>query len=194
MEKTKVKSWSEMNKKERFNIIGITIIFCSLLLTLIVSFIPDENTGSSKNDYAISGLNPYPSYLALEEMGFSKKTNYGGEYGISWDCTRYDYGISYSVNIYAKDASSDAQSFRLNIMVEPGIEDISKGLWMMKELSGVKYDTSNPSLARDWVEANYNNDGATITIGDAVYTINAPSDYVRMMTISKKIVGEDETN
>lgn len=192
MEKTKTKSWSEMNKKEKIRTIFLGTII-GVFVGIILSSMFSDNT-PSQNDNSISGLDPQTSYLALKEMGFSKNTNYGDEYGISWDCTKYDYGISYIVNIYAQDASNDAQSFRLNIMVEPGIEDISKGLWMMKELSGVKYDTSNPSVARDWVEANYNNDGATITIGDAVYTINAPSDYVRMMTISKKIVGEDETN
>ena len=185
MEKTKTKSWSEMNKKEKIRTIILGTII-GVLFGIIISSLFSDNTSSQK-DNSISGLDPQLSSLALKEMGFSKKTNYGGEYGISWDCSRYDYGISYIVNIYALDASSDAQSFRLSIMVEPGIENISKGMWMMKELSGVKYDAANPSVARDWVDANYNNDGATITIGDAVYTINAPSDFVRIMTINKLI-------
>ena len=181
----KAKSWKEMTKKEKTNIVMVFVIIALIIFTIIISMIPSEV--GNRTETTISGFEPAPTYLALKQMGFSKETNYGGEYGTSWTCTRIDYGISYVVSMYAPSASSDVQSYRLNITVEPGIEDIQKGLWMMKELACVEYDTSNPESARIWVENNYNNDGASTIIGDAKYTIFAPSAIVRTLCIEKNI-------
>lgn len=181
----KTKSWKEMTKKERTNLVMLFVIIVLIIFTIIISIVPSDV--ESRTEPTISGFEPAPTYLALKQMGFSKDTNYGGEHGTSWTCTRIDYGINYVVSIYAPSASSDVQSYRLTITVEPGIEDIQKGMWMMKELACVKYDTANPESARTWVESNYNNDGATTTIGDAKYTIHAPSAIVRTLSIEKSI-------
>ena len=174
-----------MTKKEKTNIILLCFTLSCFIFAIIVAAIPSE-TGQ-RTDPTIQGFEPAPTYLALKEMGFHKETNYGGEYGTTWTCTRMDYGINYVVSIYAPSASSDVQNYRLTITIEPGIEDIQKGIWMMKELACVKYDTANPELTRSWVENNYNNDGATTIIGSAKYTILAPSEVTRILNIEKNM-------
>ena len=188
-ENQKIKSWKEMTKVEKTrNVWCLTVIGLAIIIFVIYFISGIININSEDKKLTIAGLDPYLSYLALEQMEFTTKTNYDAEYGASWDCTRNDFGISYAVSFFAPSLSAKyVQSVRLTIMVEPGIENISKGLWMMKELSGVKYDTCNYQFASQWVEENYNNDGATTLIGDADYTINAPSAYVRMLTIQKHI-------
>ena len=182
----KTKSWEEMTKAEKGRTIGCLGVIGIAILSLVIGFIVSTTKSNAEMEkLTIAGLEPTLSSLALKQMGFSRETNYGGEYGTSWTCTRIDYGITYVVDIYAPEQAEYAQSFRLNITVEPGIEDIQKGLWMMKQLAGVKYDTSDYTKAEKWVEENYNNDKATIVIGDAEFTIHAPSNYVRILNISK---------
>ena len=186
MEKDKLQSqkkWNEMTKKEKVKNIGCLSIIAILVIAAISSLFPG---GTGEDQYTIPGMEPAPTYLALEQMGFTTERNFGGEYGNVWNCTRQDFGISYKVEIYAPSASSDVQSFRLTIMVEPSIENIQKGKWMMKELAGVRYDTADPAAASAWVESNYDNDKASTIIGDAVFELSAPSEFARILIISKK--------
>ena len=55
-----------------------------------------------------------------------------------------------------------------------------------KELAGVRYDTADPAAASAWVESNYDNDKASTIIGDAVFELSAPSEFARILIISKK--------
>lgn len=163
---------------------GVVTVLCIVVSIFIAALIVTQCEGD-ENKPVISGFDPYLSSLALKEIGFDRNTDYGGEFGDMITCTRHDYGIQYVVTMFMPYGYNEVQNFRASIMVEPGIENIQSGLFMIKFLAGAKYDTCDPVRAENWAQENYDNDGATITIGDARFTINAPSEYVRMLTIDK---------
>ena len=81
MEKDKLQSqkkWNEMTKKEKAKNIGCLSIIAILVIAAISSLFPGE---TKEEPYTIPGMEPAPTYLALEQMGFTTERNFGGEYG-----------------------------------------------------------------------------------------------------------------
>lgn len=178
------KTVADLNPRTRKII--LTFFWSTIILLLLVCFTPSDESQDSDSVSVpyIAGLDPWLSNRALQEYGFTTDKNLSSD-GCFWTAERKDFGITYTTVMFSPKDAEKASSFRLTIMVEPGIENISKGMWMMKELAGIKYDCSDNVLAAEWVDKNYNNNNASIDIGGVRFTISAPSDYARILNINK---------
>lgn len=184
MKLNEAKTVADLNPRAKK--ILLTFVFLVVFFVSLVCIIPSDDANESGinefNSY-ISGLDPWISNKALEKYGFSTSKDLSTN-GCTWNAKRTDFGITYLTKIYSPKDADKASSFQLTIMVEPGVENISKGKWMMKELAGIKYDGSDAAKAYEWVENNYNNN-STIDIGGVRLSILAPSNFVRMLCINK---------
>lgn len=190
MKFTEAKTVGDLNPKARKRLLGF--VFGTFALLLIVCFIPSGESSEKEEkvkipEYYIEGFEPVTTYMNLKEWGFTVKKDFDVESGNLWTCTREDYGITHTVTIYSPRAANKAQSMRLNIMVDPGYAAISEGKYFAEKIATIIYDSADQSKARRFVQENYNNDQASIVIGDAIFTMYAPSDYVRMLNIDKYI-------
>ena len=110
--------------------------------------------------------------------------NFDAEWGNSWTCTRQDYGIKQTVVIFSPKAETKASSVTFTVQVEPDT-DINEGRQFAEKVATIIYDSADPSKAQQFVSDNYNTDNASVVIGDAQFTMKAPSDYVRVLEIQK---------
>ena len=138
-------------------------------------------------DIYIVGLDPENTWLNLKQWGFKVKMDFDNEWGNTWTCTREDLGITYTVVIYSPKHETKAQNITMTIQVEPGIVDISNGKQLAEKVATVPYDLANVELAKTFIQEHYNSKSATLIIGDAKFTIEAPSYTTRVLKIEKHI-------
>lgn len=167
------------------------VVIGFLAMMAIAILFPEDSNKRVKHSPYIEGFDPINTYLYLKEWGFTVKRDYDSETGVLWTCTRVDDGITHVATIYSPKKTDKASSFRLTVTVEPGYAPISKGRYLTEKLSTIIYDSCDQSLARKFASENYNNDKASIVIGDAEFTMYAPSDYVRMLDIHKYVPQEE---
>lgn len=184
MKLREAKTVADLNPRTRK--ILLTLFFLPIILLFIVLLIPGESNQEEQTDESvyIEGLDPWLSNSALKEYGFTTDRDMSTD-GCTWTAERKDLGITYTTLIFSHKDADKASSFRLTIMVEPGIENIRKGKWMMRELSGIPYAGSDAVKAYNWVDENYNNDNASIDISGVRFTISSPTDFVRILNLNK---------
>lgn len=181
MKFTEAKTMADLNPKTRKFINWATgIVF---VLLVIVCFIPSDGTYHKDTKY-IDGFDPVDTYLNLKEWGFVVKSDYDTQSGKLWTCTRVDDGITHVVTMYSPDGGNKATSARMTVTVEPGYASLSQGRYFTEKFATIIYDLCDQTLARQFVSENYDRDKASIIIGDAEFTIYAPSNYVRILDIN----------
>ena len=148
---------------------------------------------SDENAQYIVGLNPVDVYLSLKERGFSVDTDYDITNGTMWTCKYNAKGLDFTVTIFSPHDVDKAQSVRLAIMADPHA-NLNAGKKIAAFVATAPYDSADRDKARQFVENNYNNDKASIIIGDACFTVYAPSAFVRMLDIQKFIPSEETAN
>lgn len=148
---------------------------------------------SDENAQYIVGLNPVDVYLSLKERGFSVDTDYDITNGTMWTCKYNAKGLDFTVTIFSPHDVDNAQSVRLAIMADP-YANLNAGKKIAAFVATAPYDSADRDKARQFVENNYNNDKASIIIGDACFTVYAPSALARMLDIQKVIPSEDAAN
>ena len=52
-------------------------------------------------------------------------------------------------------------------------------------IATIPYDTADIEKAKQFIESNYDNDNSSIIIGDAKFTVYAPTQLARMIDIQK---------
>jgi hypothetical protein len=132
----------------------------------------------------IGGLAPVDIYLSMEKQGFKTDKKIGGEYGNSWVSTKNVSGIDYKVDTYSSNVNN-VESVRATVMIDLNQKEIIAAQQFFIFLSSLPYDSADTQKSAQWVRDNYNNDKASIVIGDAKFTMYAPSAAVRMMDIEK---------
>ncbi|MDT3356504.1 MAG: hypothetical protein LIR35_02805 [Bacteroidota bacterium] len=168
-------------KKRGFLIAFVIMAFALLILAIII---PSGNKNQTKEDAQyIVGLDPVTVYLNLQKWGFSVDRDFS-TYGNLWTCKYSAEGLDYTVTIYSPKAVDKAQSVLMSIMASP-YSSISNGLQLACYFATTPYDTADIEKAKQFVESNYNNDKSSIIIGDAEFTIYAPTQFARMIDIQK---------
>lgn len=165
----------ELNKKIlKFGCLPILILF-----VLIVVF-SKKTTDSTTY---INGLAPVDIYLNMEKQDFKTDKQIGGEYSNLWICTKQYGGIDYKVEVYSSN-TDNVESVRATAIIDATkVIDAAKPFLQM--VSTVPYKDAKPQEAANWINTYFNKDKADTTIGDAKFTILAPSASVRVLTIEK---------
>ena len=179
---TNHKTLASLPPKKRGCLIAFVITAFALLILAII--IPSGNKTDETSQY-ITGLNPVDVYVNLQKWGFSVDKDYSTD-GNLWTCKYSAEGLDYTVTIYSPDAVDKAQSVRMTIMTSP-YSSISNGLQLACYIATIPYDTADIEKAKQFVADNYNNDKASIIIGDAEFTVYAPTKLARMIDIQKVV-------
>ena len=119
-----------------------------------------------------------------ETEGFKTKTQFSSEYGNFWTSTKNYAGIDYTVETYSSNIKF-VESVQATALVDLSQKRIIAAQQFFIFVSSLPYDNANPQKAGQWIVDNYDNDKATTTIGDAKFTIYAPSIALRMIRIEK---------
>lgn len=170
--------------------IFLVIAFVGLFAICIIGGITDNKQNNSSELY-IQGLNPVDLYLNLENKGFTVTKDFDVNTGNMWTCKAIENGVEVTVTIFSPKDTDKAQSVRATIMGD-AYGSVKNGKAVAGYIATIPYDSAERERARKFVEDNYNNDKASIVIGDAEFTIYAPSVMLRMLDINKVVPASTE--
>lgn len=170
-------------------------LFALLLITVLATDTPEaaaaRQSEAAKAEVApvtaksahqvIPGLNPVDVYLSLEKRGFTVKKSYRDGYSLR-TCIQEMPSITFSTNV-GGPGTKEVDDVTATVMVDVAEKTVQAGRDFLAFVASVPYTDANPQSAHDWVLANYDQDGATTTIGGAVFTIKAPTVAYRMLMI-----------
>lgn len=151
---------------------------------LFLAFGSNNDDKESDSEKFINGLAPVDVYLNMENRGFSTKKSSSKDWGNTWTNKMTSAGIEYTVETYSSN-TKNVERVRATAMIDAGRKDIVEAQQFFIFLSSLPYENSAPQVAGQWIQDNYDNDQASTIIGDAKFTIYAPSVVVRMMIIEK---------
>jgi hypothetical protein len=154
-----------------------------LFLILVVSC-SNENTNSQNSTKFINGLAPVDVYLNMEKQGFVTDKKLGSELGNSWISSRNYAGIDYKVETFSTNINT-VERVRATAIVDVTQKEILATQQFFVFISSLQYENSDPNTAGQWVINNFDNDKASTVIGDAKFTMFAPSIGLRMLIIEK---------
>lgn len=190
---TTVASLSPKKKGCFFAFLIVCVVLFIGIIAICFATRDSSDIKSDENAQYIVGLNPVDVYLSLKERGFSVDTDYDITNGTMWTCKYNAKGLDFTVTIFSPHDVDKAQSVRLAIMADPHA-NLNAGKKIAAFVATAPYDSADRDKARQFVENNYNNDKASIIIGDACFTVYAPSALARMLDIQKVIPSEDAVN
>lgn len=190
---TTVASLSPKKKGCFFAFLIVCVVLFIGIIAICFATRDSSDIKSDENAQYIVGLNPVDVYLSLKERGFSVDTDYDITNGTMWTCKYNAKGLDFTVTIFSPHDVDKAQSVRLAIMADPHA-NLNAGKRIAAFVATLPYDSADRDKARQFVENNYNNDKASIIIGDACFTMYAPSALARMLDIQKFIPSEETAN
>lgn len=190
---TTVASLSPKKKGCFFAFLIVCVVLFIGIIAICFATKDSSDIKSDENAQYIVGLNPVDMYLSLKERGFSVDTDYDITNGTMWTCKYNAKGLDFTVTIFSPHDVDKAQSVRLAIMADPHA-NLNAGKKIAAFVATAPYDSADRDKARQFVENNYNNDKASIIIGDACFTVYAPTAFVRMLDIQKFIPSEETAN
>ncbi len=159
--------------------------FASVILFFIAAIASSNDSDSSADSSKyIKGLAPVDVYLNMEKQGFTTDKKLSGKYGNSWTSTKNYAGIDYKVETFSSNIDN-VISVTATAMIDVTQKQIIATQQFFIFLSSLPYENADPRTAGQWVKDNFDNDKASTIIGDAKFTMYAPSVALRMMTIEK---------
>lgn len=129
----------------------------------------------------IPGAQPVDVHGNLESKGFNV-TFSGTEPALLWECRSEEPGITYVAEVYGP-AVEKLSHVRATVITD-GVTDAANGLPFLGFVASLPYDGGDPEQARAWVEQHGNTDGAHIDFGPVNFTIAAPTNASRILTIT----------
>lgn len=187
---------ASLSPKKRGCLFAFLIACVATIIGIIVICIATDDSPKTRIDETtqyIGGLNPVDVYLNLKERGFSVDTDSDVTNGTLWTCKYNAKGLDFNVTIFSPHDVDKAQSVRLTIMADP-YTNLNAGKEITAFVATIPYDSADRDKAHKFVEDNYDNDKASTIIGDACFTMYAPSALVRMLDIQKFIPSEEVAN
>jgi hypothetical protein len=144
----------------------------------------ESETTTEEMSNFINGLNPVDVYMNMEKQGFKTEKQLGGEYGNAWTSTMSYDGMDCKVETFSSNVNN-VESVTATAMIDVTSKKIIATKQFIQFVATLPYENAKPEDAANWVDKNFNNDKASIIIGDAKFTIYAPSVAVRMLRIEK---------
>ena len=151
-----------------------------LLIPLFASFVA---CGGTVNENAIQGASPVDITMNLENEGFENNKTHTAE-SISYQLKKVQMGSTLICDVFSSEPNT-IESIRATIMsdaVSGKITDFS----FLSYVGSIDYDSANREAAVEWIKRNKDIESDTI-IGDAKFSIIAPSDYVRTLNVEKSM-------
>jgi hypothetical protein len=205
MDKTTKDAWSrkkkdlspealETRKKINKKILkfGCLPIFILSVFIAIVAKCGSNNNAKNENatitaenvSNFINGLAPVDVYLNMEKQSFKTEKQLGGEYGNLWISTISYEGMDCRVETFSSNINN-VESVRATAMIDIASKEIIAAKQFIQFVATLPYENAKPEDAVNWIDKNFDNDKASIIIGDAKFTIQAPSVAVRVLLIEK---------
>ncbi|MBL7954398.1 MAG: hypothetical protein JNJ91_05125 [Flavobacteriales bacterium] len=129
----------------------------------------------------ISDLNPVDVYLNLEQRGFTVTKNLKpGQ--LSWTCRQTWPSVEFVAETFGPEVDR-ASLVRATVTADGVNKTALAGRDYLLLVASVPYTGAQPQVAHDWLLANFDNDSATTSIGGATFTLYAPTQAFRMLTI-----------
>jgi hypothetical protein len=154
-----------------------TIIFMAIISTDTPRVTVDPST-------ILPGLEPVDIYLNMEKMGFVTE-KISSEFGYSWFCRKNYAGIKYEVSFSSLDGRT-VETVTATAMIE---DVLNKNIIATKPffltISSLPFDGNEPRKVAEWINENFYNNKKSIIISGVEFTIIAPTNFVRMLRISK---------
>lgn len=156
--------------------IGLALI---LVLALYSRFAKSNEAPKAENPVTevqlvkgIQGMSPVDIYLDLEKKGYTIDKQYIPKEGTLYNCTKKELALTYNVTIFKNNsdlveevkiaASLTGQDNKKILAVKP----------FLKYISTVSYEGSDAAKITQWIEDNFNKDGASTVIGKAKFTLS----------------------
>ncbi len=134
----------------------------------------------------LKSLAPADVYPNFEENGFKidKKISMDGSF---FYCTKEFKGIRYDVSIYSEDNVNEItemriQADRINIG-NTSKEDMKQ---FLKYGVSLPYDQADVEKVQNFIDKNYYNNKASISISGVKFTIYCPTEFMRLVTIQNE--------
>lgn len=156
------------------------LIVCVALMT---------SCGSPQDELAndvIPGVNPIEVIAALKSLGLTDRVSHAGGVTIH-ELTGHDVGVAISANINL--VRSGGRAFCTGFVatvVATADSDVQAGLPFLQYMSSVPYDSALPLLMQKWVADNYDMDGASVSAGEGLFLMRAPTHASRVLTFARK--------
>jgi hypothetical protein len=141
-----------------------------------------EETVTEEKPFFIPGLKPVDVYLNMENKGFNTKSSHT-DFGHSWKSKFSQSGIDYEVITYSSD-DDYVESVSATAIITPPKKAVATQHFL-EFVASIPYENAKPEEAAKWVANHFNNDGDSTVIAGVLYKVQAPTDYVRMLRISK---------
>ncbi len=120
--------------------------------------------------------------LADKDMLTSAKRDAQGLNSSSFKA--YRDGIDFLVKAYGREGSA-VDSVWVWFEANPAIGDVIDELPFLRDIAAMTYDGCDPDRTQKWLEENYSSIESRIVVGPAVFTLRAPSAYVRELTVRR---------
>lgn len=184
-----------INKKNRNKKMAVVSFIVIALLTIGLAYIvPEENLSSdevtnepiteqsSDNKSYIHGMTPTEICNALKKEGFTIKEQGDDDYGYLWNCENNLNQINHVVTVFSENKDS-LSSVRVSYTTDNVDVPVGSTYDFTARLFSLVLKNYECDNLNSWLFDNYNNDKASISIGNTEINIVAPSIMVRMITI-----------
>ena len=190
MEKIDMEKRKATNKKiikVFFGIIGFLIVL-TLFSKVLSGNEPQVAVKAAEpitSKKGIEGLNAVDIYLDLEKKGYTVDKQYNSKDGTLYFCDKKETAIEYNVTMF-KNTSDKVEEIKISgTLTGLDNKNIIAVKPFLKYISTVQYEGSDTAKITQWIEDNFNNDKASTIIGEAKFSIFAPSQFTRLVVIEK---------
>ena len=133
----------------------------------------------------IPGIVPGEIYVNFEKLGYKIDKLFSTE-GSFFICSSTKNGINYEVKIYCEKGVSKINSIRLTATrIYPQYNKVDDFKPFLKYGCSVPYDGADPKEVSSFIDANFFKRNTKIIIGGVKFTMNCPTEFVRMIDIEK---------
>ena len=140
---------------------------------------PVVSNASSKY---IKGLLPSDVYRNMNMRGFKTEQFLETGMGHTWISKLSKDGFDYEVAAWSENDSNKVQTVKASVICDPPC-NILETIPIFQMVATLPYDNSQPLIAANWVFANFEENGASTSIGGVKFTIIAKTDYSWMLVM-----------
>lgn len=141
---------------------------------------------TTKSEIGLKSISPADIYPNFEEKGFmiDKQISTDGSF---FYCTKEQSGIKYDVTIFSENNINEVTEIKINAFRnQPNLNTAEDMKSFLKYAVSIPYDGSDVDKIQKFVEENYNNHKANITISGVKFTIYCSSEFVRLIKVENK--------
>jgi|GEM_PF-4868388 len=148
--------------------------------------VSSSTSETSSNYEGLKSISPADIYPNFQEKGFSidKQISTDGSF---FYCTKEYGGIKYDVTIYAENNVNEVTEIKLNAYRNQAnlnsVEDMKP---FLKYAVSIPYDGADVEKVQNFIDENYDNNKASITVSGVEFIIYSPSKFVRLVTVKNK--------